>query len=1058
MASKLHLAAQGIGKTDAMLSLLRGTLEARAAFPCAWILLATRRQELRFRERLALEGGESPVHFNAEFFNFYSLNARLLRMAGQPVRRLDETARFEFLRVLLRDMLAAGELGVFHGIADTRGFVTALARLFDELKQNQINEQAFASAARTEKDRELAEIYARYQAELRRQRLADVEGEGWLALAKLREQPQITAGVDLLIVDGFDQFTRVQAQLLAALARSIPQLRITLTGAPDAVSSTRSQIARQRLEDAFAMAGESLRIESLSPQSSRHADLETLSRRFFAGAAARDSSPAIKLIAMPAPVDEARAVLRDIKRRLLDSAAPEDILIALRDWNLHARALEAASQEYHLPLQMQMERPPAETPAIYALLDTLDLPPRFRRRALLDVLRSPYIDAGMDDSAIDLLDRISRERQFIGGSRREWLLLVQLAQERPPESDEHDADWAALSPRQADSLSGDLGKFLAGITPPQTAALRGFVAWLDALLGNDGDESAFSLRIRRNAVIDDSASSRRDARALGRLDAILREMLAADDALSQTGDSAAIAWAQFHGDLRRSLESPPRSAANPSRRGMILATTATEARGLPHKHVYILGLAEGVFPAETAEDPFYLESERASWRQRGIPLESPAQRSDDQGLFHELLALPSESLTLSRPRFKDGKPWLASHLWRSVQRVFSAQPVIEGSPGEVLRPKRAASHSELILALSNAPHDESASRYLAWLQCQAPGAWKRVTHGRDIELRRMSNMPHDEFSGVLSQSALLDEVADLLGADRKWSASQLKDYGVCGFRFFAKRLLKLEEIDEPAPGADVLQLGSLQHSILEHAYRRIRDEGLAIDAPNRERALELFADVADDLLDRAPQLFNFRATATWQEEKQVIRKRLAALIENDFSDDSPLRPYGGTRHVERLEQRFDNVEIRFLDTEPIIVRGVIDRIDRVDGKLALVDYKSGSAKIPIEQMTAGRDFQMLVYLHALGAIAHERGERVAGGMFWHLRNLKSSGELDGKDDDHRAALDEARQHIARNVQQGRQGKFPVHARELENGKCVRYCEFAHLCRRNATSRFKGAGS
>ena len=318
-------------------------------------------------------------------------------------------------------------------------------------------------------------------------------------------------------------------------------------------------------------------------------------------------------------------------------------------------------------------------------------------------------------------------------------------------------------------------------------------------------------------------------------------------------------------------------------------------------------------------------------------------------------------------------------------------------------------------------------------------------------------MPHGRYSGVLSNARLQDEVADLLGPNRKWSASQLKDYGVCGFRFFAKRLLKLNEIEEPAPGADVLQLGSLQHRILEETYRDIADEGLAVDESNREKALEYLAEIADDMLDRAPQQFNFRATATWQEEKQIIRARLAALVEMDFSDDSPLRAYGGTRHVERLEHEFE-IDIRLPDMDAIRVRGIIDRIDRVDGKLALVDYKSGSAKIPIDDMTAGRDFQMLVYLHALGKIAHERGEKVAGGMFWHLRSLKSSGEIDGKNDEHRAALDEAKQHIARNVRQGRQGAFPVHARELENGKCVRYCEFAHLCRRNVTNRYKSAGS
>ena len=49
---------------------------------------------------------------------------------------------------------------------------------------------------------------------------------------------------------------------------------------------------------------------------------------------------------------------------------------------------------------------------------------------------------------------------------------------------------------------------------------------------------------------------------------------------------------------------------NTNRSGKILITSVTDARGLPHEHVFIPGLSEGIFPRPTPEDPIYLDSER----------------------------------------------------------------------------------------------------------------------------------------------------------------------------------------------------------------------------------------------------------------------------------------------------------------------------------------------------------------------------------------------------------------------------------------------------------------
>ena len=107
-------------------------------------------------------------------------------------------------------------------------------------------------------------------------------------------------------------------------------------------------------------------------------------------------------------------------------------------------------------------------------------------------------------------------------------------------------------------------------------------------------------------------------------------------------------------------------------------------------------------------------------------------------------------------------------------------------------------------------------------------------------------------------------------------------------------------------------------------------------------------------------------------------------------------------------------------------------------------------------METGRDFQMMVYMLALRSFIEQIGQEtaVAGGLFWRLRNLKASGlHVAGNEDDD-AAIEMARQHIARNLEAGRGGRFPARATALENGKCSRYCEFSRLCRMRVTSPYK----
>lgn len=1084
MAHTLHLAPFGVGKTKRALALLRDFIgRGHDGLPQIWVLTATRRQALSIRQRLIEQDETDSPFFNIEFFNFYTLNARLLKMAGAPVRRLDGIARGALLRRLLAQMLAEGQLEYFRRIADTRGFITILAALIDELKQAKVEVERFAAAANGDKEREIARIYRRYQDLLTDSGLADVEGEGWLALAKLRERRELARKVDLLLVDGYDQFTLVQAQMLAELARAIADLHITLTELPEARANSfpqRSALARERLQSAFGDAGLRLERQTTRPApDERHKDLEHLSRRIFRDELPASCSDAIHMLAAPNPAEETKSVLRAIKRQLLAGVRPEDMLIALRDWDLYATHFDSGRAEYELPLHLSQERALHTEPVIAAFIDLLALAPDFRRRDLLDVLRSPFIDAGFSAEMINQLDRLSAEQRFLGGDLAAWQEIVELGgQLLDAEGD--DRQPALMTRAQIDELIARLTAFFEGVTPPERADAFTYIQWLERLIGADPRSgrsvtaarravSDFSLRIfeRARSIEDDpDAGRRRDVNALLSLRRVLRQLLSSDDVLRPTFDTPPLLdWSRFRSDLAQALEAAAVDADLSARAGQILVTTAAEARGLPHSHVYILGLADSLFPAEISEEPLFLDSERESIRARGIPLATQSERSDDQGLFYELISLPQESLTLSRPTIQGGKVWLESHLWRAVTRVFPKQPVVKQSLGAVINPQDAANGSELLLAVANQlnakdpAEAEDALRMRSWIERRAEyvAQWRRVAEGRRVELGRLSFSPFDQYSGLLSHPRLLGAVARQLGSERVWSATQLKDYGLCGYRFFAKRILKLDAVEEPEAGIDALQLGQLVHSILEATYRRIRTRGLAIHVGNQEAALSLFDELAPAILQDAPQDFGFRAGAAWHEEAKLLRKRLAALIRLDFSDDSPLSRFGERRQVRMLERRFDDARIEMPgDMAALRVSGKIDRIDWADDELALVDYKTGSGAISRRQMEIGRDFQMFIYAQAMDWAARQSQSesRLTGGLFWRLRNLKPTGVYSADNEDDKAALEAARLHIARNVRQGRLGQFPAQATKSEAGKCVSYCEYARFCRQRVTNRHK----
>jgi RecB family exonuclease len=160
------------------------------------------------------------------------------------------------------------------------------------------------------------------------------------------------------------------------------------------------------------------------------------------------------------------------------------------------------------------------------------------------------------------------------------------------------------------------------------------------------------------------------------------------------------------------------------------------------------------------------------------------------------------------------------------------------------------------------------------------------------------------------------------------SASQLETYEDCPLRYFYEYVLRVR-----ADSNVYAELGSLVHEVLA-AF-------LDPDADDVEYSLASLREIAermwrDDLARYRPQV-------------EEARRDFFDMLERWWEEEGSLtRP-----DVVAVERRFE------VDVGPHRITGSIDRIDRRDGALRIVDYKTGSKETPADEMPD--NLQLAVY-------------------------------------------------------------------------------------------------
>ncbi len=437
---------------------------------------------------------------------------------------------------------------------------------------------------------------------------------------------------------------------------------------------------------------------------------------------------------------------------------------------------------------------------------------------------------------------------------------------------------------------------------------------------------------------------------------------------------------------------------------------AMAARGLSFRALVVLGMNERVFPRFILEDAFLKDPVRSRVEHRlGPRIPRRLRGNDEERLLFELLLGSADEVVLSHQRSDEkGRLQIPSALLPAGERgQVPRRPAdrLRSRPLGLLTPREASLRTG---------GGEALGRAMGW-------DVSMLVSGAAFVEAIESRGPAGRHDGVIDARAYWNAVAA-----HGLSPSSLERLAECPFRYFASRMLALEDLEEPEAEEMLspLEIGRIYHGILEQYYQ--------------------YGDLESRLeegFERFEGTRSIRYPVLWEVEKERIRRVVRALVDSD--DLSFFSPAEFERELKA------EIPLEVGGRKSVTFRGFVDRLDLgPENAFRVVDYKKSRGKYTVKMETGvfekGRFLQPPLYFllaeRALGEVDVARSkfsyyflEEVLEGGPWEM-------SLDGRMWARRAEFEARLRTLLETIARG---EFVIRP-----GDYCRTCEHRTLCRKS----------
>ena len=752
----VYLGPARSGKTHELVRPYRAALRRRPGERVLW--LAPNAQTANMvRGQVLAEGLDAC--FWPGVVTFDRLSDKILADTFPPRRPISRLLQRELLRRAVRRALDDGKLVRLAAAAVRAGFIDLLAEHIQELQRRDIRPAAYRMALPTRGDPqqhgELAHLYAAYVGQLAEHGLVDLDG------AHLAARDALAAGtcrrfqaLDVIVADGFTDFTRTQHDILRLLAPRTKQLLISLPddgSRPDLFAKVSATLAELRHHHP------KLEVLRFAPRPSAWPAVGYLGQHIFChptqvsppSAEVIDTLDRLEIVEAAGAHDEILEIARRVKYLLTREKGtgpfssqqpasaellpkmdlspfsagtrPSEIVVVFRSLADVAQRVREVFDQVGIPYYLESNPLLVTTPVVRTLLALLRLDAEdwsFRR--VISVLTNTMLTA-LDEGARQAADWLVRDLQIAQGRAALLQRVAQLAADATSPGQSEYAERRSTQAQRAKPLLDHLANALDNL--PQEATLA---EWCQALaragsalglspfnqgwhaqrLSDGRGESGQVPRPSRTQGVPpaDEPNHATDVAAWQSIERHFAALQRLDDWLGQPPRR----WSrgELIGALLDAATHESLAAAHDDV-GRVRILSAPAARNLTAKHLFIAGMSEQAFPmperaARLATEADYRNAARvADEALATTPIDSATRSQEEMLLFYEVLSRAEESLTISYPALDDKAQTLPpSPYVLEIERLIGEQAME--------RVRRSTPH------LSPVPRDGCVSSLADW--------------------------------------------------------------------------------------------------------------------------------------------------------------------------------------------------------------------------------------------------------------------------------------------------------------------------------------------------------
>ena len=1030
----LVLGKAGSGKTHLVLQKFLHYVDEHKEDNVIFIL-PTHSQVEHLRDHI-LRASEYKGYLDTGLVTFSGLANRILdHVDSSPLwKPINESEK----DLVLSSVLRVADTSYFSEVSGYAGFKSAFLDFIREIKENSLVPPAFKDVLKkiqtgkrhsplNLKCNELVTLYDRYQQTLNKNSFVDKED--LLAQAQLHLNKNLFSKVELLLVDGFHDYTQLELKLLEELTSLVSNVYITLPHHTSGSVSPAFRVSNKTYSQLTVLGLKEMRLDEnrrTNRQMLRHIEANIFSQSEETVTLETDSPDTpLQITAAANMQDEVEQIARRIRKLTYEEEYTfSQIAVIFRNIEKYQDLVEDTFTRFSIPVRIYDKNPLKENPLVKAVMNTISIfKNKWQDEEVWKVLKT---NTGIEVSHINKLDQ---EYLIIGkiDDYKKWLKLTSDSELKPV---------------------SDFLKQLKGVFSKMEGrhAYSHFCDCIFEIVNMYYILAFVPLKENHNVEIADLMKS--DAMALREFFKILKDTTVGE----LTGGKGAIPFEEFLHTFESQVDLTSYKKTD-RRKEVVNVIDVLEARQWEIPVVFVGGLLEKEFPRQVRENLFMKDYYRRRLNAAGkiVLREASEKIGEEMYLFYIAITRAKEKLYLSYPSANsNGNLTLPSFFLSDIQKLFSK---------EVRKKITIQRNLSNIIPELEEIFTSTDSKSFVNYHLNSPRVSERGQCERDVALWLYNNIEKDtSFREELClQTALIDSYNNLnlkfydkwiikkIGeTSRRFSPTKLKDYAQCPYKYFGSTTLNLRQAIPKS--LDSRMQGSIIHKVLEEYFKDTKD------------IIKKF----DDIFNKKT-----RGMIIGFEELKIRNEMLKTILafesmEND-SVSSVFRP-------SMFEVKFGDEEIETLkigdgNKGVIEISGKIDRVDisETNGEKigVIIDYKYGQTEFRLMDLEEGLDLQLPIYLLALREVF--KVTPVAA-KFYALKSSKKTGiynhELINKlsfnikpakkslsvdDKEFNKMLKEAEKHIlkfSKEIRNGRIELAPANIDYCGEGNC----DFANVCR------------